>query len=62
MPDNTETFIDTNVLIYLMSSDEIKATRAEQIMEGWRCNQHPGIKRVHQRCAAQTLNVVGRNP
>ena len=33
MPDNTETFIDTNVLIYLMSSDEIKATRAEQIME-----------------------------
>lgn len=33
MPDNADTFIDTNVLIYLMSSDELKATRAEQIME-----------------------------
>jgi predicted nucleic acid-binding protein len=33
MPDNADWFIDTNVLIYLMSSDELKATRAEQIME-----------------------------
>ena len=33
MPDNADLFIDTNVLIYLMSSDELKATRAEQIME-----------------------------
>ncbi len=33
MPDKAATFIDTNVLIHLMSSDELKATRAERIME-----------------------------
>lgn len=26
-------FIDTNVLLYLLSADEIKATRAEQVVE-----------------------------
>jgi predicted nucleic acid-binding protein len=33
MPAESTAFIDTNVLIYLLSSDELKATRAEQVME-----------------------------
>lgn len=30
----TETFFDTNVALYLVSTDEVKATRAETLIEG----------------------------
>ncbi len=33
MAVESKVFIDTNVLLYLLSADEIKATRAEQVVE-----------------------------
>lgn len=33
MPDSSKVFFDTNVLIYLLSSDDIKATKAEKLLE-----------------------------
>ena len=60
MPD-LNPFIDTNILLYLMSEDTEKADRAEEIVHAGGPNQRAGLKRICQHCPAKAIHVMGGN-